>query len=120
MYNNTHELRDCTEQNGLSNLNSNHNHEAIHNPKRLNSCFTSLSRDQNGFLPINFQIPRKQFCTLLHTSWAMGVIRNQCSNTPHQTKFTPTRPFHRNFVTIWPIDLVGASETRCLAFTWKH
>ena len=38
----------------------------------------------------------------------MGVIRNQRSNTPHQTKFTPTRPFHRNFVSIWPIDLVGA------------
>ena len=47
------------------NPNPNHNPEAIHNPnhnpnpnpspKQSNSCLTSLSRDQNSFLPITLQ-----------------------------------------------------------------
>ena len=45
------------------NPNHNHNPEAIHNPnhnpnpspKQSNSFLTNLSRDQNRFLPINFQ-----------------------------------------------------------------
>ena len=93
------------------NPNPNHNPEAIHNPnhnpnpnpspKQSNSCLTSLSRDQNSFLPITLQ---GSIFTLRHG----GDSESAFKNTPIQITFIPLGPFHKNFLKIWASDLVGA------------
>ena len=84
------------------NPNHNHNPEAIHNPnhnpnpspKQSNSFLTNLSRDQNRFLPINFQ---GSIFTLRHG----GDSESAYKNTPILITFIPLGPFHKNFLKIW-------------------
>ena len=84
------------------NPNHNHNPEAIHNPnhnpnpspKQSNSFLTNLSRDQNRFLPINFQ---GSIFTLRHG----GDSESEYKNTPILITFIPLGPFHKNFLKIW-------------------
>ena len=73
---------------------------------------TSLSRDQDSFLPITLQ---GSIFTLRH-AWGGGgggggVCDSESSfkNTPIQISFIPLRPFHENFLKIWASDLVGAN-----------
>jgi len=96
------------QQNGFTytlipcNPNPNHNPEAIHNPnhnpnpspKQSNSFLTNLSRDQNRFLPINFQ---GSIFTLRHG----GDSESAYKNTPILITFIPLGPFHKNFLKIW-------------------
>ena len=89
----------------------NHNPEAIHNPnhnpnpnpspKQSNSCLTSLSRDQNSFLPITLQ---GSIFTIRHG----GDSESAFKNTPIKITYIPLGPFHKNFLKIWASDLVGA------------
>ena len=76
------------------NPNHNRNPEAIHNPnhnpnpnpspKQSNSCLTSLSRDQNSFLPTTLQ---GSIFTLRHGGW-FGISVQKYTNIDH---------FHRSY-----------------------
>ena len=82
--------------------NPNHNPNPNPSPKQSNSCFISLSRDQNSFLSVTLQ---GSTVTLRHGGW-FGISVQKYTDLDHF--HVPLGPFHKNVLRISASDLVGA------------